>query len=347
MLPNFIARWFSNDLAVDLGTANTLVYAKGKGVVVSEPSVVAVKKNGRGPGQVLSVGRDAKVMLGRTPRGIEAIRPMRDGVIADFEGAETMLRHLIKKAHNRVHEGRNLVRPRVIVGVPSGITQVERNAVREAAQSAGASEVFLIDQPIAAAIGAGLPIMEPVCSMVVDIGGGTTQVAAMSLGGIVYSKSARVAGDKMDQAIVHYVKQRYNLLIGEQSAESIKMTMGNALGDDEVGYLQIKGRDLVIGVPKLIIIDSTEIRHALKEPIKMILTTIKEALGEIPPELAADLTEKGIVLTGGVALLRNLDKLLNKETGLPVRIADDPLSAVALGAGKALDLRDTYEHILN
>ncbi|MGE5311924.1 MAG: rod shape-determining protein [Nitrospirota bacterium] len=347
MLPKFIARWFSNDLAVDLGTANTLVYAKGKGVVVSEPSVVAVRKNGRGTGRVLSVGRDAKVMLGRTPRDIEAIRPMRDGVIADFEGAETMLRHLIKKAHKKAREGRNLVRPRIIVGVPSGITPVERNAVREAAQSAGASEVFLIDQPIAAAIGAGLPIMEPVCSMVVDIGGGTTQVAAMSLGGIVFSKSARVAGDKMDQAIVQYVKQRYNLLIGEQSAESIKTTMGNALADDVIGYLQIKGRDLVIGVPKLIIIDSSEVRQALREPIKMIVTTIKEALGEIPPELSADLTEKGIVLTGGVALLRNLDKLVNQETGLPVRIADDPLSAVALGAGQALDRRDTYEHILN
>jgi len=343
MLPNFITRWFSTDLAVDLGTANTLVYVKGKGVVVSEPSVVAVKRNGRGPGKVLSVGKDAKVMLGRTPRDIEAIRPMRDGVIADFEGAETMLRHLIKKAH----DGGKLVRPRIIVGVPSGITPVERNAVREAAQSAGASEVFLIDQPIAAAIGAGLPIMEPICSMVVDIGGGTTQVAAMSLGGIVYTKSVRVAGDKMDYAIMQYVKQRYNLLIGEQSAETIKTTMGNALGEHAEGYLQIKGRDIVMGVPKLIIIDSGEVREALNEPLKLIVSTVKEALGEIPPELAADLTEKGIVITGGVALLRNLDKLLQKETGLPVRMADDPLSAVALGAGRALDMRDTYEHILN
>ena len=343
MIPNWIARRLSHDLAVDLGTANTLVYVKGKGVVVNEPSVVAIQKNGRKNGRVLAVGNDAKMMLGRTPGDIEAIRPMRDGVIADFEGAETMLRQLIKKAHT----GRKLIRPRIIVGVPSGITPVEKNAVRETALSAGASEVFLIDQPIAAAIGADLPVMEPVCSMVVDIGGGTTQVAVMSLAGIVYSKSVRGAGDKMDEAIIQYVKQKHNLLIGEQSAESIKTTIGNALADNGAESVQLKGRDSVTGVPRSIAIDSNEVRDALAEPVRVIVATVKEALEEIPPELSSDLIDRGIVLTGGVALLRNLDKRLHKDTGLPVRIAEDPLSTVALGAGKALDMGDVFKGMLN
>jgi rod shape-determining protein MreB len=343
MIPNCIARRFSNQLAVDLGTANTLVYVKGRGVVVSEPSVVAVRKNGRKGGRVLAVGKDAKMMLGRTPADIEAIRPLKDGVIVDFEGAETMLRHLIKKAHN----GLNMVRPRIVVAVPSGITPVERNAVREAAQSAGASEVFLIDQPIAAAIGANLPVMEPVCSMVVDIGGGTTQVAVVSLAGIVYSKSVRVGGDKMDEAIMQYLKQRHSLLIGEQCAETIKTTIGNALSADGLGFVEVKGRDIRTGIPKSLRIDSNQIREALTEPLKMMVMTVKETLEEIPPELAADLIERGIVLTGGVSLLKNLDKLLLKETGLPIRVADDPLSVVAFGAGKALDMGDVFNHILN
>ena len=289
------------------------------------------------------LGKEAKMMLGRTPGDIEAIRPMRDGVIADFEGAETMLRHFIKKAHTR----RNMIRPRIIVGVPSGITPVERNAVREAAQLAGASEVFLIDQPIAAAIGADLPVTEAVCSMVVDIGGGTTQVAVISLAGIVYSKSVRVGGDKMDEAIRQYVKQRHNLLIGEQLAESIKTTIGNALSGDVREYMEVKGRDIPTGIPKSIRIDSDEVREALAEPVKVIVGTVKEALDEIPPELSSDLIDRGIVLTGGVALLKNLDRLLHRETRVPVRVAADPLSAVALGAGKALDMGDVLKQMLN
>src|SRR5512139_2317033 len=337
MLPRFIKRRFSNDLAVDLGTANTLVYVKGKGLAVNEPSVIAVRRNGGSSHKkVLAVGKEAKLMVGRTPGDIEAIRPLRDGVIADFDGAQAMLRHLIRKAHR----GRNLIWPRIIVGVPSGITPVERNAVRETAQSAGASEVFLIDQPIAAAIGADLPVTEAVCSMVVDIGGGTTQVAVMSLAGIVYSKSVRVGGDKMDEAIMQYVKQRHNLLIGEQLAESIKTTIGNALSGEVREYMDVKGRDIPTGIPKSIRIDSDEVREALAEPVKVIVGTVKEALDEIPPELSSDLIERGIVLTGGVALLKNLDRLLHRETQVPVRVAPDPLSAVALGAGKALDIAD-------
>ena len=343
MLPRFITRRFSNDLAVDLGTANTLVYVKGKGLAVNEPSVIAVRRNGGSSKRVLAVGKEAKMMVGRTPGDIEAIRPLRDGVIADFDGAQAMLRHLIRKAHT----GRNLIRPRIIVGVPSGITPVERNAVREAARSAGASEVFLIDQPIAAAIGANLPVTEPVCSMVADIGGGTTQVAVMSLAGIVYSRSVRGGGDKMDDAIMQYVKQRHNLLIGEQFAESIKTTIGNALAHEVVERLQIKGRHIASGIPRSITIDSNEVREALAEPVRVIVETVKQALEEIPPALSADLIERGIVLTGGVALLKNLDGLLHRETQVPIRVAADPLSAVALGAGKALDIGDILSQILN
>src|SRR5512139_488602 len=343
MLPRFIKRRFANDLAVDLGTANTLVYVKGKGIAVNEPSVIAVRRNGRGDRRVLAVGKEAKMMVGRTPGNIEVIRPMRDGVIADFEGAETMLRQLIKKAHT----GRDLGWPRIIVGVPSGITPVERNAVREAAHSAGASEVFLIDQAIAAAIGADLPVTEPVCSMVVDLGGGTTQVAVMSLAGIVYSRSVRGGGNKMDDAIMQYVKQKHNLLIGEQFAESIKTTIGNAFADEVAEYLQIRGLHIASGIPRSITIDSHGVSEAISESVKVIVETVKQALEEIPPELSADLIERGIVLTGGVALLKNLGRLLHRATQVPIRVADDPLSAVALGAGKALDIADILSQILN
>jgi rod shape-determining protein MreB len=310
--------WFSSDLAIDLGTANTLVYVKGKGIVLSEPSVVAVRKDGRGTNKVLAVGKEAKMMLGRTPGNIVAIRPMKDGVIADFEITETMLRHFIRKVHNR----RSLIRPRIIVCVPSGITQVEKRAVRESAESAGAREVFLIEEPMAAAIGAGLPITEPTSNMVLDIGGGTTEVAVISLAGIVYSKSVRVGGDKMDEAILQQIKRKYNLLIGERTAELIKTTIGNAFAGDQVAKMQIKGRDLVSGIPKIVEIDSDEVRESIIEQIETILETVKMALEQTPPELAADIVDRGIVLTGGGALLQNLDMLLREETGLPITITE-------------------------
>jgi rod shape-determining protein MreB len=342
MILNPIFGWLSNDLAIDLGTANTLVYVRGNGIVLDEPSVVAVQRNGRGGNKVLAVGQEAKMMLGRTPGHIEAIRPMKDGVIADFEVAEAMLRYFIKKANNR----RTLIRPRVIACVPSGITQVEKRAVRESAESAGAREVFLIEEPMAAAIGAGLPITEPTSNMVVDIGGGTTEVAVISLAGIVYSKSVRVGGDKMDEAILQYIKSKYNLLIGERSAELIKTTVGNAYRADEVEQMQIKGRDLSTGIPKIIGIDSDEVRQAIIEQIKTIVETVKSALEQTPPELAADIVDNGIVLTGGGALLKGLDKLLREETGLPITITEDPLTTVVLGSGKALDEIDTLREIM-
>jgi len=332
--------WFSSDLAIDLGTANTLVYVKGQGIVLREPSVVAVRKDVRA-NKVLAVGTEAKRMLGKTPGNIVAIRPMKDGVIADFEVTEAMLRYFIRKVHNR----RTLVRPRIIISVPSGITQVEKRAVRESAESAGAREVYLIEEPMAAAIGAGLPITEPTANMVVDIGGGTTEVAVISLAGIVYSKSVRVAGDKMDQAILQHIKRRYNLLIGEHSAESIKMTLADIMPEPPYEEMQIKGRDLVSGVPKTITIDSKEIREAISEQIDTIVETVKIALEQTPPELAADIVDKGIVLTGGGALLKNLDKLLREETSLPIIIADDPLSSVVLGSGKALDNLDILREV--
>jgi rod shape-determining protein MreB len=334
--------WFSNDLAIDLGTANTLVYVKGKGIVLSEPSVVAVRKDGRGTNKVLAVGKEAKMMLGRTPGNIVAIRPMKDGVIADFEITETMLRHFIRKVHNR----RSLIRPRIIVCVPSGITQVEKRAVRESAESAGAREVFLIEEPMAAAIGAGLPITEPTSNMVLDIGGGTTEVAVISLAGIVYSKSVRVGGDKMDEAILQQIKRKYNLLIGERTAELIKTTIGNAFAGEQVEQMQIKGRDLVSGIPKIIEIGSDEVRESITEQIETILETVKMALEQTPPELAADIVDRGIVLTGGGALLKNLDMLLREETGLPITITEDPLSTVVLGSGKALDSLDILREIM-
>ncbi len=329
--------FFSTDLAIDLGTANTLVYVRGKGIVASEPSVVAVRKDAHGGGRILAVGKEAQRMLGRTPGSIVAIRPMKDGVIADFDICEAMLRYFIQKVHNR----RKLVRPRVIVGVPSGITQVEKRAVRESAGFAGAREVYLIEEPMAAPIGSGLPVTEPSGNMIVDIGGGTTEVAVISLAGIVYSQSVRVAGDKMDEAIVQYIKRKYNLLIGERTAEQVKMTVGTAYPDADEAVegrsMEVKGRDLVAGIPKTATVRTEEIRESLREPISAIVQAVRIALEKTPPELAADIVDKGIVLAGGGALLRNMDVLLREETGLPVMVADDPLSCVAQGAGTALD----------
>lgn len=334
---------FSSDLAIDLGTANTLVYVKGKGIVLSEPSVVAVRVDAHGKDRVLAVGAEAKKMLGRTPGNIVATRPLQDGVIADFDVTEAMLSHFIRKVHNR----RKLVRPRIIIAVPSGITQVEKRAVRESAESAGARDVFLIEEPMAAAIGAGLPITEPTCNMVVDIGGGTTEVAVISLAGIVYSRSIRVAGDKMDRAIMQYIKRKYNLLIGERTAEIIKTTIANAYPDPQnIETIEVKGRDLVSGIPKILAIDSEEIRVAISEQIEAIVETVKIALEQTPPELSADIVDRGIVLTGGGALLKNLDKLLKEETGLPITIADDPLTTVALGCGRALDSIEILKQIM-
>jgi rod shape-determining protein MreB len=342
MLKKPLLNWFSNDLAIDLGTANSLIYVRGNGIVLDEPSVVAVRTNGRRSNQVLAVGHEAKMMLGRTPGNIEAVRPLKDGVIADFGIAEAMLRYFIKKANKR----RNVIKPRVITCVPSGITQVEKRAVRESAESAGAREVFLIEEPMAAAIGAGLPITEPTSNMVVDIGGGTTEVAVISLAGIVYSKSVRVGGDKMDEAILQYTKGKYNLLIGERTAELVKTTIGNAYREDQAKHMQVKGRDLTTGIPKIIEIDSHEIRQAISDQIKTIVETVKTALEQTPPELAADIVDNGIVLTGGGALLQGLDLLLREETGLPITITENPLTTVVLGSGKALEHIDTLRDIM-
>ncbi|NBG96565.1 rod shape-determining protein [Pyruvatibacter mobilis] len=334
----------SADMAIDLGTANTLVYVKGRGIVLNEPSVVAIINKG-GKNQVLAVGDEAKMMLGRTPGNIEAIRPMRDGVIADFEIAEEMIKHFIRKVHNR----RSFANPQIIVCVPSGSTAVERRAIQESALSAGARRVYLIEEPMAAAIGAGLPVTEPTGSMVVDIGGGTTEVAVLSLGGIVYSRSVRVGGDKMDEAIIGYIRRHHNLLVGESSAERIKKEVGSAaIPDDGAGMtIEIKGRDLMNGVPKEITISQRQIAESLAEPVGAIVEAVKVALEATPPELAADIVDKGIVLTGGGALLANLDQVLREETGLPVSIADEPLSCVAMGTGMALEHIRTMRHVLS
>jgi len=324
---------FSHDLAIDLGTANTLVYVKGRGIVLNESSVVAVKNDEKGVSNILAVGTEAKMMLGRTPENIVAIRPMKDGVIADFDVTEAMLRYFIRKVHDRSM----LVRPRIIICVPSGITPVEKRAVRESAESAGARQVFFIEEPMAAAIGAGLPVTEPAGNMVVDIGGGTTEVAIISLGGIVYVKSVRVAGDKMDEAILQHIKKKYNLLIGIGSAETIKKEIGNAFSSDHVDIIEVKGRDLVSGIPKILTIDSEEIRDAISEQVETIVETIHIALEQTPPELAADIVDRGIVLTGGGSLLKNLDVLLREETKCPVIITEDPLYSVVQGAGKVLE----------
>ena len=333
MVLNSFWGMFSNDLAIDLGTANTLIYVKGQGIVCNEPSVVAVQKEARGGRKVLAVGAEAKKMLGRTPGNIVAIRPLKDGVIADFEITEAMLRYFIQKIHNR----KTLVRPRIIICVPFGITEVEKRAVKESAESAGAREVSLFEEPLAAAIGAGLPITEPTGNMIVDIGGGTTEVAVISLAGVVFSKSVRVGGDKMDEAISQYIKRKYNLLVGERTAELIKITIGSAYPAQEIQTMEIKGRDLVAGVPKTVEISDEEIRDSLLEPINQIVEAVRIALERTPPELASDIVDKGIVLAGGGALLRNLDVLLREETGLPIMLADDPLTAVVMGAGRALD----------
>jgi len=338
MIFDWLFGMFSSDLAIDLGTANTVIYVKGKGIVLSEPSVVAIKK---GTNMVLRVGREAKEMLGRTPGNIVAIRPLKDGVIADFDITEQMIKAFMVKIHNR----KTLVRPRVVIGVPSGITQVEKRAIRDAAEQAGAREVYLIEEPMAAAIGAGLPVQEPSGSMIVDIGGGTTEVAVISLAGIVYAQSVRIAGDEMDEAIIQYLKRKYNLLIGERTAESTKIQIGSAYPFDEPRKIEIKGRDLVEGIPKTILINDSDIREALHDPIYAIVDAVKTALERTPPELAADIAEKGIVMAGGGALLHGLDVLISLETHLKVRVADDPLSCVVLGIGKALDELDLLKTV--
>ncbi len=342
MLFDSIMGMFSNDLAVDLGTANTLVYVKGKGIVGNEPSVVAVQEELRGPKKILAVGKEAKDMVGRTPGSIMAIRPLKDGVIADFDVAQKMLEYFIRKTHNN---RKSFVRPRIIVSVPIGITEVEKRAVKESAEAAGAREVYLMEETMSAALGAGMPITEPTGNMVVDIGGGTTGVAVISLAGIVVSKSVRVGGDKLDEAIMQYVKRNYNMLIGERTAEEVKIKLAQLYGNGEIKTMQVKGRDLRAGVPKTIDITSDEVREAMSEPIGVIVEAIKQTLERTPPELAADIVDNGIMLTGGGALLGGLDKLLMQETGLPVSVAEDPLSCVVYGSGKALDELDLLKEV--
>jgi len=330
---------FTKEIGIDLGTANTLVYLKGKGVILREPSVVAINNN---TGQVLAVGLEAKQMIGRTPGNITAIRPLKDGVIADFETTQGMLRYFIKKAIGNSP----LAKPRVVICVPSGVTEVEKRAVVDSAITAGAKEAFLIEEPMASAIGAGLPVAEPSGSMVVDIGGGTSEVAVISLGGIVVSRSLRIAGDEFDDAISHYIKKEYNLMIGERTAEDIKLKIGSAFPLEREETYNISGRDLVTGLPKELSVSSEEIREALKEPVNSVVDSIKFTLEKTPPELAADIMERGIMLTGGGALLRGLDKLISKETGIPVFIAEDPLDCVVLGTGKVLEELDVLSSVL-
>ena len=327
---NFFWNLVSNDLAIDLGTANTLVNVKGQGIVLREPSVVAINSN---TNEVQAVGEEAKQMLGRAPGSITAIRPMKDGVIAHFEVTEKMISNFIRKVHNN---RKTLVRPRVVIAVPSGITQVEKRAVRDSAESAGAREVFLIEEPMAAAIGVDLPVQEPTGNMIIDIGGGTTEVAIISMSGIVYSRSVRIAGDEMDEAIVNYIKKKYNLLIGERTAEEVKIRIGSAYPLKKRMTMEVKGRDLVAGIPKTLIISDEEVREALTETFGTIVEAVKIALERTPPELAADIVDKGLVVAGGGSLIKGLDALLKEATGLPITLAMDPLSAVALGAGKVL-----------
>lgn len=330
---NALFGMFSKDIAIDLGTANTLLYVKGRGIISNEPSVVAVAQASNGNQQVVAVGHEAKQMLGKCPGEIRAVRPLKDGVIADFAVTEAMLRYFIQKAHNR----RTFVKPRMVICIPFGVTEVEKRAVRESAENAGASEVHLIEEPLAAAIGANLPITEPSGNMIVDIGGGTTEVAVISLAGIVISQSVKVGGDRWDEAIVNHVRKRHNLLIGERSAERIKIEIGNAWPDDDIRYMAVRGRDLMAGIPKEITIDSDEIREALTEPVDMVVEAVLGTLERTPPELAADIVDKGIVLAGGGARLWGLDRLLSERTGLPVVVCEDPLCAVAVGSGKVLE----------
>ncbi|QMT30589.1 rod shape-determining protein [Alysiella filiformis] len=336
MFFRFFARYFSNDMAIDLGTANTLIFIKGKGIVLDEPSVVAMQMDPSGSGKslTLAVGADAKKMLGRTPGAIQAVRPMKDGVIGDSSVTERMLKEFIRK----VNKSRWAASPRIVICVPCGATQVERRAIYSAAQSAGASSVYLIQEPMAAAIGAGLPIEDPTGSMVVDIGGGTTEVGIISLSGVVYSQSVRVGGDAFDEAIVHYVRRNYGMLIGESTAEEIKKRIGSAFPGAEVSEMEVKGRNLAEGVPRSFTITSNEVLEALADPISQIVQSVRDTLEQTPPELGADIAERGLVLTGGGALLKGFDRLLAEETGLPVTIADDPLTCVARGSGKALDM---------
>jgi rod shape-determining protein MreB and related proteins len=329
---------FSNDLAIDLGTANTLVYAKGRGIICDEPSVVVVRRDSRKP---IAVGIEAKGMLGKTPTNIITIRPMKDGVIADFDATEEMLKYFIAKAHNRS----SFISPRVIIGVPSGITQVEQRAVKDAAHASGAREVYLIEEPMAAAIGVGLPVHEPTGNMIVDIGGGTTDVAIISLDGIVFSKAVRVGGDKMDENIISFIKRKYNLMIGERTAEQIKITCGSAYPMNNIAPMEVKGRDLISGIPKGIEIGEEEIREALHESVSIILETVKVTLENSPPELAADIVDRGIVLAGGGALLKGLDILIREHTGVPVLVPDDPLTAVVRGCGMMLDKLDMLKKV--
>lgn len=331
--------FFARDIGIDLGTANTLVHVKGKGIVVREPSVVAINKK---TNAILAVGDAAKEMIGRTPGDIVAIRPMKDGVIADFDVTQSMLKYFIKKAIS----GNSFSKPRVVICVPSGVTEVEKRAVEEATLQAGAKEAYLIEEPMAAAIGANLPVEEPSGSMVVDIGGGTSEVAVISLGGIVTSKSLRIAGDEFDECIVHYVKKEYNLMIGERTAETIKMQIGAAYPKPKEEYVEVRGRDLITGLPKNVNISSTEIAEALKEPINSIIDSIKYTLEKTPPELASDIMDRGIMLTGGGAKLSGLDKLIREETGMPVNVAETPLDCVAVGAGKVLDEIETLKRVL-
>ena len=340
MFINTIMGWFSNDMAIDLGTANTLVYVRGRGIVCNEPSVVAKSVKS---GKVLAVGAEAKKMLGRTPGDVQTIRPIKDGVISDFDATGEMLRYFIQRVHNR----KSFMRPRIVIGVPTGITQVEQRAVKDAALSSGGREVYLIEEPVAAAIGTGLPISEPSGNMIVDIGGGTTDIAVISMDGVVYSKAIRVGGDKMDEAIISYIKRKYNLLIGEMMAEQIKIELGSAYktGTDRQ-TMEIKGRDLVSGIPKTLILDDDEVRESLAEPVSQILNAIKLALENTPPELSADIVDKGIVLAGGGALLKGMDIFLREETSLPIIIAEDPLMCVALGAGRVLDDIDVLKKVM-
>ncbi len=334
-----LSNFLSNDVAIDLGTANTLVFIKGNGIVLDEPSVVAIDQSTR---KIYAVGTEAKAMLGKTPEHIAAIRPMKDGVIADFEITEMMLREFIKKSQQR----KLFIRPRIVIAVPSGITEVEKRAVRDSAEHAGARDVYLIAEPIAAAIGVGLPVDKPSGNMIIDIGGGTTEIAVIALDGIVANSSIRVAGDEMDEALVQYVKRTYNLLIGEQTAEHIKVQIGSATKLDDELEIEVKGRDLVAGIPKNLKLTSEEIREAMSEPLSQIVESLKTALEQTPPELAADIVDRGIVLTGGGSLLKGLDTLLKDQTNLPINLVDDPLRCVVLGAGKVLDNVHTYDRIL-
>jgi rod shape-determining protein MreB len=337
-----LSGWVSNDIAIDLGTANTLVYVKGRGIVLNEPSVVAVEK---ASDKVVAVGKEAKAMLGRTPGEIEAIRPLKDGVIADFEITEIMLREFIERVQKNRFLAR-LVRPRIIICVPSGITEVEKRAVRDSAEHAGAREVYLVAEPIAAAIGVGLPVDKPTGNMVIDIGGGTTEIAVIALSGIVCETSVRVGGDEMDEAIVQHVKKNHNLLIGDQTAELIKMRIGSGYATDEEQQMELKGRDLIDGIPKTLVVTSSEIREALQEPITAIVEAVKVSLERTPPELAADIVDRGIVMTGGGSLLRGLDQLLREETSLPINVVEDPLSCVVLGTGKILDHVEQFDKVI-